>query len=98
MRFNKLKDKLTYVFSFRAKTSAHRLLKKFRVSLINAGIKEGNKFTVRDCRSIAIQDIFENEGIDEAQKIANHSSKLTTVKYYLHMRNDRSNPRGLDIT
>jgi integrase len=93
-----LNEKSPYVFSFRAESSALRLLQRFRLSLVKAQIKEGERFTVKDCRSIAIQDIFEHEGIDAAQKIADHSSKITTLKYYLHMRNDRSNPRGLKIT
>ena len=36
--------------------------------------------------------------MEAAQKIANHSEQITTMKYYLQIRNDRTNPRGLKIT
>ncbi len=72
-------DRNKYVFSFRAASSAKRLTKRFRVSLVNNKVMKGEKFTIHDCRRIALQDVYDHEGIKAASKMAAHASIETTL-------------------
>jgi len=72
-------------------------LKKFRTALIEAKVKEGERFKIHDCRTLVLRDVNRTKGAEAAQQLGQHSSIKTTDKFYLDRIADRNIIRGLKI-
>lgn len=87
-------NSLEYVFSFRNQDSFYQLVKRFRREMENRQYLNASSFTIHDCRRASLRDIHDQEGLDIAKTIAQHSDSIITRRSYLDLRTNRKSVRG----